>query len=84
MRRAQSRAELGDRFQIGAGGFGDGLRGSGIDGCEVDEVAAYTEGACSGAEEALGGFESDAAGGDEFEMRERSEQRLEVAGAAYG
>src|SRR5271157_1131540 len=80
--RVQFFADLGQEFEVSAGGFGDGLGAACFDGGEVDEVAADAEGACSGAEEALSGFESDAAGGDELEVGEGREKGFEVAGAA--
>jgi hypothetical protein len=42
-------ADLGQHFQVSAGGFGDGFRVSGVDGGEVDQVAAYAQGARAGA-----------------------------------
>ena len=63
-------AELGEDFEIGAGGFGDQFGSAGVDGGEVDEVTAYAEGAGTGAEEVSGSLQSDAAGGNELEVRE--------------
>ena len=77
-------SRIGHHFQIRAGGFGDGFGVSGVDGGEVDEVAAHAEGARAGLDEAFGGLQRDAAGGNELEMREGREQRLQIACAADG
>ena len=57
---------------------------AGVDGGKIDEVAADSEGARTGLDEALSGLERDAAGGNELEVRKRREKRLQVAGAADG
>ena len=56
----------------------------GVDCGEIDEIAAHAEGARAGLDEAFGGFQRHAAGGDELEMREGCEQRLEIACASDG
>ena len=63
-------------LQICVGGFGDDFRGAFVDGGEVDEIAAYAQGAGSGAEKALGSLQRDAAGGNELELRKWSEQAI--------
>src|ERR1700723_2196532 len=66
-------------FEIRAGGFGYGFRVTRVDGCEIDEVAAHAEGARAGLDEAFGGFERNATGGNDLEMREWREQGFQVA-----
>src|SRR5690348_6276494 len=76
-------SEVGEDFQVGTGGFGDGFGAAGVDGGEVDEVAADSKRACTGLNETGCGFQSDAAGGDQLEERKRRKKRFEVAGAAH-
>jgi len=58
--------EVGEDFEIGAGGFGDFFRVAVVDCGEIDEIVADAEGAGSGLHEACGGVEGDAAGGNEL------------------
>jgi len=48
----QFRSYLCQHLQVGACRFGDGLRGSVVDGSQVHQVTADAKGACAGAEEA--------------------------------
>ena|ERR1039458_689619 len=80
----QVRSHPGEDAEIGAGSFCNGLRGSVVDGGEIDEIAANAEGTGSSTQETPGGFERNAASGDKPEVWEWSKERFKVAGAAHG
>lgn len=64
---------FGENFQIRAGGFGNDFRVSGVDGGEIDKIAADSKCARAGLDEARRGLECDSASGDELEIRKRRE-----------
>src|SRR5579863_6427794 len=77
-------AETGDDFEVDPCGFGDNFWASLVDSGEVDQIAAHAKRACAGLKKTRSRVMSDAAGGDELEMRKWRQQRLQVTGPAHG